>query len=145
MTGCWIWQGAKTQRGDYGVIQLGRGVGTKRTHIVVYEAYVGPVPDGLTLDHRCPNNACCNPAHLEPVTRAENTRRQWAAGRANAGARNAEKTHCPRGHAYDAENTKMAGGRRQCRACARERARERRALARARLPVVDPSESVDVG
>lgn len=44
-------------------------------HRAVYECVVGPVPDGMILDHRCRNRACCNPAHLEPVTVVENTKR----------------------------------------------------------------------
>ena len=79
---CWLWQGALTERG-YGVIQLGRGRGTAKAHRVVYEALVGPIPEGMTLDHLCFNPACVNPAHLDPCSREENTRRQIAAGRTN--------------------------------------------------------------
>ncbi|RYF11406.1 MAG: HNH endonuclease, partial [Oxalobacteraceae bacterium] len=43
-----------------------------------YAALKGPIPDGLTLDHLCENKICINPAHLEPVTRAENARRYHA-------------------------------------------------------------------
>ena len=45
------------------------------THRVAYEELVGPIPDGLVLDHLCRNRRCCNPEHLEPVTDGENTRR----------------------------------------------------------------------
>jgi hypothetical protein len=44
-------------------------------HRDVYEQLVGPIPEGLVLDHLCRNRSCCNPAHLEPVTTAENVRR----------------------------------------------------------------------
>ncbi|PWT74929.1 MAG: hypothetical protein C5B60_06085 [Chloroflexi bacterium] len=44
-------------------------------HRLVYTLVVGPIPNGLVLDHTCCNKACCNPAHLEPVTQAENARR----------------------------------------------------------------------
>jgi hypothetical protein len=121
--GCWIFTGAKNEQG-YGFIQLGRGIGTDRTHRVMYEAEVGPIPEGLTLDHLCAVPSCCNPAHLEPVTRSENTRRQWADGRADPGRFCREKTHCPQGHPYDEANTHInKRGSRVCRACHRERAR----------------------
>jgi len=44
-------------------------------HRFAYEELVGPIPEGLDLDHLCRNKTCVNPAHLEPVTRAENVRR----------------------------------------------------------------------
>ncbi len=127
---CWIFTGATNSRG-YGFIQLGRGIGTDRTHRVMYRHLVGPIPEGLTLDHLCANTACCNPAHLEPVTRSENTKRQWAEGRADPGRSQREKTHCPQGHPYDEANTCHSNGRRHCRACGRIRARE--ATARKKL------------
>lgn len=112
--GCWNWTGA-VNHGGYGIIQLGRGSGTDRTHRVVYEAEVGPIPDEYTIDHLCQNPACCNPTHLEPVTRAENARRQNAAGRGNG---NRDRTHCQRGHPFDEANTYIRpDGNRTCRAC----------------------------
>mgnify|MGYP000886316945 CR=1 FL=1 len=124
--GCWEFTGA-LNHGGYGIVQRGvRGAGTDRAHRIIYEAEVGPIPSGMTIDHLCMNPRCVNPAHLEVVTRAENARRQAASGRARGGAQNRAKTHCPQGHAYDVGNTHLYAGRRSCRACARERARRAR-------------------
>lgn len=41
----------------------------------MYERWVGPIPEGLHIDHLCLNKICCNTMHLEPVTNAENGRR----------------------------------------------------------------------
>lgn len=70
--GCWEWRG-HTQANGYGSMSVnGR---PQRTHRIAYEEYVGPIPAGLEIDHLCRNRSCCNPKHLEPVTRAENMRR----------------------------------------------------------------------
>lgn len=69
---CWLWTGAPHL--GYGRFSRGRS-GATYAHRVAYELLVGPIPDGLTLDHLCWNTLCVNPDHLEPVTRAENTRR----------------------------------------------------------------------
>lgn len=71
-TGCWEWQTGAAPSG-YGVARVnGRSV---RAHRAVYEALVGPIPEGMVLDHGCRNKICVNPSHLQPVTVAENTRR----------------------------------------------------------------------
>ena len=73
--GCWIWTGAKASNG-YG--SIGYESRTHSTHRLAYTLLVGPVPEGLQLDHLCRVKSCCNPAHLEPVTNAENqARRSW--------------------------------------------------------------------
>ena len=69
---CWIWTGRLNQ--GYGQVDFdGR---SWMAHRVVYEHFTGPIAPGLELDHLCYITACCNPAHLEPVTRAENIARQ---------------------------------------------------------------------
>ena len=76
-TGCWNWQGTITPAGTgYGNLQVaGRA---QRAHRIAYEIFVGPIPEGLQLDHLCRNKRCVNPGHLEPVTAAENKRRDHA-------------------------------------------------------------------
>ena len=72
---CWVWSGAMDGQG-YGHLRAGpAGAGFVRAHIAAYEHGFGKVPDGLELDHLCRNKLCINPAHLEPVTHAENLRR----------------------------------------------------------------------
>lgn len=114
--GCWVFTGYRLQSG-YGLIGLGAAsLGLDYTHRVAYRELVGPIPPGLDLDHLCRNRGCCNPMHLEPVTRRENLMR----GDTHT-ARNAAKTHCKRGHEFTVENTRFDGKGRQCRICDRIR------------------------
>lgn len=106
---CWLWAELKTGSG-YGRVYL-RGM--QYAHRVVYSLIVGPIPDGMTLDHLCRVRHCVRPAHLEPVTQAENARRGATA------VRNRAKTHCPRGHEYTPENTRWYRNARRCKACKR--------------------------
>lgn len=69
---CWIWV-ARLNRNGYG--RLYHEGDERMAHRVTYEAMIGPIPEGLLLDHRCNTRCCVNPAHLEPVTHSVNTLR----------------------------------------------------------------------
>lgn len=86
--GCWVRKGSLTDRG-YGNVAVTGSTKHLLMHRVMYEALVGPIPEGLELDHLCRVRACCNPWHLEPVTHGENLRRSWPERRARALARKA--------------------------------------------------------
>lgn len=123
--GCWLWTGPATRDG-YGIFKP-PGKPRLLAHVWSFQAHSGPIPEGLDLDHACHSNdpecpggpgcqhrRCCNPAHLEPVTRSENTLRQRHAERG--------RTHCPNGHPYSGENLVIwRDGKRRCRACLRAR------------------------
>lgn len=106
---CWVWLGA-TQKGYAEFRSLGENV---RGHRYSYELLVGPIPDGLVIDHLCHVRNCVNPAHLQPVTFRENlVRGLGPAGRARSAT-------CKRGHPLSGSNLRPASdGRRRCKACA---------------------------
>lgn len=111
---CFVWTGSRNYAG-YGI--MNRNYKLRKAHREVYEATVGPIPEGLVIDHLCGNKACINPDHLEPVTQQENIRRGTAPA-----AINARKTHCKNGHEFSDDNTVVRGdGGRECRTCAKAR------------------------
>jgi hypothetical protein len=116
--GCHIWCGYKDKKG-YGRVQFKGRV--QFAHRARYIREVGPIPEGMDLDHfACETPACCNPAHVRPVTRRENVLR----GRGIT-AMQAARTHCPQGHPYSGDNLRVLptqGNARYCRACARQHA-----------------------
>lgn len=119
---CWPWPMGRDKAG-YGLV---RNRKTLLAHRVAWSLTHGEIPDGLTVDHLCRNRACCNPAHMELVTRGENTLRGDTIT-----ARNRAKTECMRGHPFDEVNTRnLKGGGRVCRRCMRDYMRRRRAAQR---------------
>lgn len=128
--GCWLWTGTDGTKDGYGKFRPSPGKPAYMAHRWAYEAFVGPIPDGMQIDHKChtddaacpggptcQHRRCVNPAHLEPVTGSQNTMRQRHAERL--------KTSCPSGHPYEGDNLiRAADGRRHCREC--DIARKRR-------------------
>ena len=118
---CFIWTGKKASNG-YGQITISSNGHplSRRVHRVSYEEFVGPIPPGYEIDHRCHSQdpdacprpcihiLCWNPEHLRPVTRLENMQ----------GRR--KQTRCRNGHDFTPENTYRAPGTpliRRCMAC----------------------------
>ena len=136
--GCIVWTG-RTGRGGYGRMELDDGTSIAAHRFVWQYVMRQTIPEGMQVDHRCHGDAvaagtcagagddgcrhrvCCNPAHLELVSAAENTRRQ--------DHRERRKTHCPAGHEYSDDNTFIRRGKRVCKTCERARDRKRRASA----------------
>jgi hypothetical protein len=107
---CWEWVGQIHPLG-YGHFTLaGRGV--QRAHRVAYALLVGPLGEDLTIDHRCRNRGCVNPAHLEPVSFAENLRRRRT---------DVLGKDCPKGHPFVPRGE---GNMRSCKTCYQEYQRE---------------------
>jgi hypothetical protein len=109
-TECWLWNSVRKD----GYTQVSYQGKKWLTHRLTYTLLVGPIADGLEIDHLCRTQHCVNPDHLEAVTGLINTRRSLG---------NVSKTHCPRGHEYTPENTLNHDSRqhRECKACKYER------------------------
>lgn len=112
--GCWEWTGALTASG---YAEIRRTPKTLRVHRVMYELFVGPIPEGLVLDHLCRNLRCVRPAHLEPVTQRENLAR---------GISRSAQTHCANGHEFTSDNTYVRPSRPKWRVCRTCRATNRK-------------------
>ena len=104
-TSCWVWEAGKIR--GYGYFALTHRKSVK-AHRFAYELMVGPIPEGLCIDHLCRNHSCVNPEHLEAVTLSVNIRRGLLS-EVNR-ERGRQVTHCPRGH-------KHTDSKKQCQPC----------------------------
>lgn len=129
---CWNWTAGKCGQG-YGGFNVNSNAGRKKlqAHRVSYTTLVGPIPEGLEIDHLCRNTSCVNPDHLEPVTHTENQLRipdpvrggiglpSWVTSGKNITG------YCKHGHQYTEENTYYyKDGRTDCRTCKANRKRK---------------------
>lgn len=133
---CWNWTASRNKDG-YGQFKV-QGSNLSLAHRFAYEQLVGPIPEGLTIDHLCRNRACVRPAHLEAVPMEENHRR----GRPGRFGGRQKQPYCKRGHPMDGpgSDVRISGTTRNCRICNRMRNREIREAARAALSPQEPSE-----
>ena len=122
-SGCWEAVGARDRSGRAHFITLdGKQM---KAHRWAYQSWVGPIPEGMVVCHRCDNPPCCNPAHLFVGTVRDNVLDMIAKGR----HAQQKKTHCPLGHPYDEKNThyRKRGGR-VCLKCQAIRQSSKRAM-----------------
>lgn len=141
---CWPWRGWRVgpPPNHYGRVWLQGGRHLAHRVAYVLETHASLEPETCVL-HRCDNPECVNPSHLMAGTQRDNIADMNAKGRGYRpqkkpkrarGVSNGDKTHCLRGHAYDAENTYVFRGAgrncRLCRKCQALGARARRAKGR---------------
>ena len=118
---CWLWRASRAGRMGYG--SFWNGSAQVLAHRWAYEFCVGPIPEGLTIDHLCLVVLCVRPDHLEPVSNRENVLRGGGAC-----AQNARKTQCKRGHELTENNIYRRPGRpreRECLMCRTQQQIER--------------------
>lgn len=120
---CWLWARAIDANG-YGVIGWSENRKPKRfyVHRVVYDSLVGPIPEGLQLDHLCRVRHCINPSHLEPVTCLINTKRG-----ANPKMVAHKNGTCVKGHDKSNFYIRKNGKTAYCKICKLDRLKERAA------------------
>lgn len=120
---CWLWvwaRSGKPRPDSYATFQVNKV--TDYVHRCAYTWATGEsigtrATTDLTIDHLCRTKGCANPAHLELVSRTENTMRGMSPM-----AKNARKTHCKRGHLLAGGNVYAANGKykkRRCKTCMR--------------------------
>ncbi len=102
---CWIWEGGLFSNG-YGQFKLSHCNTKIGAHRFAYQDIIGPIPDGLVLDHLCRIRACVNPTHLQPVTTLINMLRGQL-----------KYSHCLFGHVRTHFNTIKVGVKLYCKSC----------------------------
>lgn len=115
---CWPWIGNVSGRGYGRFFVRGRNYAAHRFSVLLTGR---PIPAGLVADHICRNRLCVNPSHIRAVTTAVNSTENSI----SFAAKNKRKTHCPAGHVYSVENTRIQNRRdgsvsRCCKTCQRK-------------------------
>ncbi len=142
-TGCWVWNSKKMLNNMRRPRVVVNGV-WQMAYRASYEAWVGPIPDGMYACHKCDNPLCCNPAHIFPGTAKENSQDAIQKGRWKSNAWTG--THCKNGHELSDENivyTQSPGykgplKRRKCRLCVNALQRARIAKHSKKKPGIKP-------
>jgi len=115
---CWLWN-ASTDGNGYARFVINRkSVIASRFS---YKSFVGEIPNGLFVLHKCDNPKCVNPEHLFTGTQTDNMQDMLKKGRNPRSV----KTHCPQGHEYSEQNTYKYCNRRHCKTCMKARSKER--------------------
>lgn len=87
--GCWISSLGAEAKGSYSKVkEEGQNI---RGHRLMYSAVYGPIPDGLSVCHKCDTPKCINPTHLFLGTHKDNMQDMHAKGRARGGKKRVPK------------------------------------------------------
>lgn len=78
--GCHVWQGFS--KNGYGVTSLNGRL--EQAHRASWKVFIGDIPLGMQVNHKCHNRLCINPEHLYVGTQVENMADMDRAGRRNA-------------------------------------------------------------
>ena len=114
---CWLW--TASQKMGYGQLSVGGRDGMDFAHRIGCRLQVGPIPQGLEIDHLCRTRTCVRASHLEPVTKRVNILRGFSVA-----AQHARQTHCSEGHPFSGDNLYVRpNGKRECRTCQTRRRR----------------------
>lgn len=127
-SGCWEWTGNLSPDGYGRITAVRYGYTMAAVHRIMFERENGPIPEGMEVRHKCDNPPCCNPAHLEPGTHADNMCDMRERDRA-------KRASCKNGHPWSDEYVGYRpDGKRFCRVC-KDAARKRSDKVRADCPI----------